>query len=63
MLLLINSMLNNVVEKDVGVNLIVWGFDIIDVIKIVVEKICFGKVLCVDIIVLVIRDFVVLVCF
>lgn len=45
-------------EKIVILNFSLLGFDVIDDIKVEVEKECEGIVFCVDILVFVVRDFV-----
>lgn len=48
-------------EKIVLFNLILWGYEVIDVVKVDLELVCLGIVLCVDIFVYVVCDVVVLV--
>lgn len=46
------------IEKIVFLNLSFGGFDVVDVVKVVVEKVCLGVVLCVDVFIIVVRVFV-----
>lgn len=44
-------------------NFMVWGYEVIDGVKVWFEVVCLGMVLCVDIVVFVVRDGVVFVCY
>ncbi|CAK9316237.1 unnamed protein product [Citrullus colocynthis] len=53
---LINSTTNNQAEKDAFPNLSLRGFNVIDAVKVAVEKQCPGIVSCADILALIVRD-------
>lgn len=46
------------IERIFLINVNLYGFEVIDVIKVVVEKVCFNIVFCVDILVYVFCDMV-----